>query len=101
MVVLGISSVLIFLALLLKGMRLRDCGEEKGAVEEKPLSTSLLYSLIFLILLLDFFCDRIAEASSKTAETIPEIETSCTSELLQEWSALVLAWFFFCHFFSK
>lgn len=89
-----------FLALSLKRMWLKGCSEEKGAVEEKPLSNNLFCSLIFLILLLYFLCDLIAEASSKIAETIPEIETSCTSEPLQEWSALVLALFFFCHFFS-
>lgn len=82
-------------------MWLRGCSEGKEAVEEEPLSVSLFCSLICLILLPDFFCDKIAKASSKIAETIPEVETSYTSELLQEWSALVLALFFFCHFFSK
>lgn len=71
-------------------MWLRGCSEGKEAVEEEPLSTSLFCSLICLILLPDFFCDKIAKASSKIAETIPEIETSYSSELLQEWSALVL-----------
>lgn len=89
-----------FLALSLKRLWLRGCSEEKGAVEEKPLFTSLFCSLIFLILLPDFFCDRIAEASSKIA-VIPETETSCTSEPLQEWSALFLALFFFCRFLSE